>query len=122
MTKPVRSAVLSSRLPLSPAARAGAARVKRCLHHRGAAQDHARRKGVVQADTGALRLSRRLNPLAKPDCTHVWSVVEDPAGTLYTGTGEEGKVFKVTAGGKVSLAYNAEASQVLCLVADGNDE
>ncbi len=102
--------------------RAEAGKVRTWYHHRPADQERASRKGVVQADSGALRLSRQMSPLAKPDCTHLWSVVEDRAGNLYAGSGEEGKLFKVSAGGKLSLAYTAEASQVLCLSTDGKGE
>jgi hypothetical protein len=109
-------------IALPSAGQVEAARVKMWHHHRPADQERARRKGVVQGDSGAIRLSRRLTSLARPDCTHVWCVVEDRAGTLYAGTGEEGKLFKVTPGGKVSLAYTAESSQVLCLATDSKGE
>jgi hypothetical protein len=114
--------VLASLVTLPSLQRTEAAKVKRWHHHRPADQEHAQRKGVVQADSGALRLSRRLGALAKPDCTHVWSVVGDAAGTLYAATGEEGKLFKVTSDGKLGLVYTAEASQVLCLAVDGRGE
>jgi hypothetical protein len=115
-------AMLASLVTLPSVERVEAARVKMWHHHRPADQEHAQRKGVVQADSGAVRLSRRLGTLAKPDCTHVWSVVGDAAGTLYAGTGEEGKLFKVTPDGKVSLAWTAQASQVLCLAVDAKGE
>jgi hypothetical protein len=114
--------VLAFLLALPSVRQAEAARVKMWHHHRPADQERAQRKGVVQGDSGAVRLSRQLSPLAKPDCTHVWSVVGDAAGTLYAATGEEGKVFKVTPAGKVSLAYTADTSQVLCLAVDGKGE
>src|SRR5437764_13886750 len=88
-----------------------AGRVKVWHHHRPADHESAQRKGVVQSDSGSLRLSRRLSTLAKLDCNHVWSVVETPSGTLYAATGEEGKLFRV-AGGKTTLAWSADTSQV----------
>src|SRR5262249_23056774 len=53
---------------------------------------------------------------------HVWDVVEDGAGNLLVATGSEGKLFRVTAEGKVSVAFASDDSEVLCLAraADGS--
>src|SRR5207244_3377453 len=64
---------------------------------------------------GTLRLSRRLKPLAGIDAAHVWDVVEDGAGNLLVATGDEGKLYRVTTDGKVSVAYSSDDSEVLCL-------
>src|SRR5207237_7013464 len=72
-------------------------------------------KQAVVTSEGALRLSRQLKPLTSLDAAHVWDVVEDRDGNLYVATGDDGKVFKITADGKASVAYTAEDSQVLCL-------
>lgn len=99
-----------------------AARVKTWHHHRPADQQRAERKGVVQTDAGTLKLSKRLKPLAKLDCSHVWAAVEDKSGNVYAATGDEGKVYKVTSAGKVSVAYEGDAAQVLCLAVDGKND
>jgi sugar lactone lactonase YvrE len=98
-----------------------AAKVK-VWHHTGAARfDKAKLRGVVTSSEGAVRLSRRLKPLAKLDAARVWDVVEDRDGNLFVATGDEGKIFKVSAEGKVTRAYTSEDSQILCLAlaADG---
>ena len=104
--------------PSATLSSADAARVKTWHHHRPADQERAERKGVVQTDSGTLKLSRRLKPLAKLDCSHVWAAVEDGDGNVYAATGDEGKVYKVTPAGKVSVAYEGDAAQVLCLAFD----
>src|SRR5581483_10133411 len=64
---------------------------------------------------GALRLSRQLKPLTKLHATHVWDIVEDKAGNLYVATGDEGKLYKVSPEGKVTVAFESDESQILCL-------
>ena len=98
-----------------------AAKVK-VWHHSSAAHfEKARLKHTVISSEGSLRLSRQLKPLATVDCTHVWDVVEDKAGNLFAATGDEGKIYKVTPDGKLSIAFAAEDSQILslALAADG---
>jgi hypothetical protein len=92
-----------------------AAKVK-VWHHSGSAQfEKARLKHAVISSEGALRLSRQLKPLAALEATHVWDVIEDRAGNLFAATGDEGKIYKVTADGKISVAFASEDSQILCL-------
>jgi hypothetical protein len=92
-----------------------AARIKVWHHHTAANFEKARFHHAVISNEGALRLSRQLRPLAAVEATHVWDVVEDRAGNLYAATGDEGKIFKISAAGKVSVAYTCSDSQVLCL-------
>src|SRR5436309_14073604 len=117
MKRSLLVAVVASLMALSSTA--DAARVKTWHHHRPADQERAERKGVVQTDSGTLKLSRQLKPLAKLDCSHVWAAVEDGDGNVYAATGDEGKVYKVTPAGKVRVAYEGDAAQVLCLAVDG---
>jgi hypothetical protein len=92
-----------------------AARIKVWHHHTAANFEKARFQHAVISNEGALRLSRQLRPLANVDATHVWDVVEDQAGNLFAATGDEGKIYKITPDGKVSVAYTCSDSQVLCL-------
>jgi hypothetical protein len=98
-----------------------AAKVRVWYHHTPAHFEKARLKKVVISNEGVLRLSRQLKPLTSLDATHVWDVVEDPAGNLFVATGDEGRIYKISPDGNVSVAYTAEDSQVLCLAlsADG---
>ncbi|MGL4551653.1 MAG: hypothetical protein ACRC33_10730, partial [Gemmataceae bacterium] len=96
-----------------------AGKTKSWHHPRPAEPEKVKLEGVVSSSEGAVSLSRRLKVLAKLDATHVWALAEDKAGNLFAATGEEGKVFKVAAGGKVSVAATADGSQVLSLATDG---
>ena len=85
--------------------------------------DKARLEQTVVSSEGAVRLARSLKPLATNeaiDAARVWDIVEDRAGNLYVATGDDGKIFKISLDGKVSLAFESGDSQVLCLVASPN--
>jgi hypothetical protein len=94
-----------------------AAKVKVWHHCLPGHYDKAQLRGAVVSSEGTLRLSRQLQPLAELDATHVWDIIEDKHGNLFVATGDEGKIFKMTADGKVSVAYESADSQVLCFAA-----
>jgi hypothetical protein len=97
-----------------------AARVKVWHHHLPAHFDRAEFKHAVVSSEGALQLARELKPLAPLDAMHVWDVVEDKHGNLFVATGDDGKLYKVTPAGKISVVYTAADSQVLCLALGGD--
>src|SRR4051794_5552817 len=104
-------------LAASPAA---AGKVKLWQTAAPADYDRAALRATTVSSEGAVRLARRLAPLPGVEAAHVWDVAEDAAGNLYAATGDDGKVFKVTPAGKVSVAYAGPDSQVLCLAVGGD--
>ena len=98
---------------LSPTTQA--AKVKVWHQSKPADFDKAKLSHAVVSSEGTLRLSRRLRPFAGLEATHVWALLDDGKGNLYAATGDGGKVYKVTADGKVSVAYTSSDPQVLCL-------
>jgi hypothetical protein len=54
-------------------------------------------------------------PLDQPA---LWSIAPAPDGGMFASTGHSGKVYRVAAGGKASLAWSAPQSEVFALVAD----
>jgi hypothetical protein len=92
-----------------------AAKVKVWQQHAPGDYDKAQLTQTVVSSEGALRLSRQLRPLASLNVMHVWDVVEDRAGNLFVATGDEGKIYKVSPEGKVTVAFASQESQVLCL-------
>src|SRR5712691_2225175 len=97
-----------------------AAKVKVWHHDAPSHYDKAQLKQAVVSSEGALRLSRQLKLLAGLDATHVWDVVEDKHGNLFVATGDEGKLYKVSPEGKVTVAYTSPDSQILCLALGGD--
>src|SRR4051794_23998047 len=100
---------------LATPALAPAAKVKVWHHHTAGHQDKAHLKQAVVSSEGSLRLARQLKPLAPLDATHVWDVAEDAQGNLLVATGDEGKIYRISPEGKVTVAFTAPDSQVLCL-------
>lgn len=100
---------------------AQAAKVKVWHQHTTGHYDKAQFNGTAISSEGSLRLARQLKPLCDLNVSHVWDIVEDQTGNLLVATGDEGKVYKVTPEGKVSVAFASQESQVLCLAvaADG---
>lgn len=94
-----------------------AGKVKVWNHNSASHYDKAQLSQAVVSNEGALRLSRQLKPLAGLEAAHVWDLVEDKDGNLIVATGNEGKIYKLTPAGKVSVLFDSEDSQVLCLAA-----
>jgi hypothetical protein len=67
---------------------------------------------------GGLRLAPAMEPIAKLDAAVIWCAVADKDGTLYVGTGNNGKVFKVTPGGKVETIFEPGESLAHALALD----
>ena len=75
---------------------------------------------AVISNEGTIRLARWLKPLevkGSLEATRIWDVVEDKAGNLFVATGDEGKLFKISPDGTVSVAFDSEDTQILSLVA-----
>src|SRR4029077_890361 len=81
-------AALILSLVLLSSAQAG--KVKVWHHDRPEHFDKAQLKHAVVSNEGAVRLSKRLEPLAGLDAAHVWDIVEDKQGNLFVATGNEG--------------------------------
>jgi outer membrane protein assembly factor BamB len=116
----LRSILLTTVVCLLGPALGPAAKVKVWHHHGPEHYEKAKFKHLVVSSEGALRLSRRVRPLANLDATHVWDAVEDRQGNLFVATGDNGKIYKINAAGKSSVAYTAEDCQVLCLALAGD--
>lgn len=99
---------------------AQAGKVKVWHHDRPEQFDKAQFKQTIITNEGAIRLSRRLQPLIELDAAHVWDVLEDKQGNLFVATGNEGKILLVTPEGKVTVAFESQDTEVLCLTL-GND-
>ncbi len=119
-THPMRPLIVSALLVLAAATPAAAGKVKVWQAHAPADYERATLRGAVVSSEGAVRLSRRLKPLPGLEAEHVWDVTEDRAGNLYAATGDDGKVYRITPDGDVSVAYAGPDSQVLCLAVGGD--
>jgi outer membrane protein assembly factor BamB len=60
---------------------------------------------------GRVRLAAAAPVLDNPSAPYVWTLARDAKGTVYAGTGNDGKVFRIT-GGKATLFFDAPELEV----------
>lgn len=60
-------------------------------------------RGVSIDQNGMISLAPKLTEVFKTEQSYIWSSAVDAAGNVFLGTGGDGKVFKVDAGGKGTL-------------------
>ncbi|MGB8507382.1 MAG: hypothetical protein WCD76_03175 [Pyrinomonadaceae bacterium] len=73
-------------------------------------------RGVSVTDTGALMLAPRFAKLYDTEQAYVWSSTIDASGTVYLGTGHDGRIYRVGADGHGALLYDAAELDVTALV------
>lgn len=72
-------------------------------------------RGVSISDTGMLMLAPRFTEVFNTEQAFVWSSAMDEQGSVYLGTGHDGKIYRVTADGKGSMFYDAAELDVTAL-------
>ncbi|MEP6818900.1 MAG: hypothetical protein ABJA18_05155 [bacterium] len=77
-------------------------------------------RGVSISDTGMLMLAPRLTEVYNTEQAFVWASTVDAQGSVYLGTGHDGKIYKVAADGHGALFYDAAELDVTAL-ATGRD-
>ncbi len=55
------------------------------------------------------------------DALYAWVLAEDSKGNIYAGTGNDGKIFRVSPKGEVGLFAEVDLQQVFALAVDGED-
>jgi len=71
---------------------------------------------TVLSSQGTVQLGPALTSLAVSNTAQVLAAVDDGAGGLFVGTGEPGRVLRVSADGKLSTIYEATEPLVTALV------
>lgn len=77
-------------------------------------------EGVSISEDGELTLSPRLKVVADLGELYVWSMARDSEGNIYAGTGNEGKVFRISPKGKVELIFDSPEVGIQSLAVDGD--
>ncbi|RMH73815.1 MAG: hypothetical protein D6675_01315 [Gemmatimonadetes bacterium] len=80
-------------------------------------------KGVTEhlaiTSDGDVVLSPRLKTVSKElSELYIWALVADQNGNLYAGTGNGGKIFKITPDGRVSVFMDSPQVSILSLIFD----
>ena len=79
-------------------------------------------RGVSINENGTITLAPKLIQIASTEQSYVWSSAIDDSGNTFLGTGSDGKIFKVDAGGKSSLFYDTGELNVAALAVGKNGE
>src|SRR4026209_1462646 len=72
-------------------------------------------RGVSISDTGVVMLAPRLTEVFNTQQTYVWSSAVDGQGNVFLGTGHDGKIYKISAGGAGTVLYDAPELDVTAL-------
>ncbi len=76
-------------------------------------------EGVAVTSKGRLFLAPRLSPVGssplKDPPAHVWATATDRSGSLYLGTGPEGRILKLSASGQQSVLFTVPEPMVTAL-------
>src|SRR5262245_13855828 len=75
-------------------------------------------RGVSIAENGTITLAPAFNLVYDTKEAYIWSSTTDSSGNIYLGTGHDGRIFKVSAGGEGRLLYDAPELDVTALTTD----
>ena len=78
---------------------------------------------VALLHTGGIGLSPATQKILSLDGTDVlvWALAQDSQGNVYAGTGEAGRIFKITPAGESSLFFDSPEIGILSLTVDAAD-
>ena len=79
-------------------------------------------KNLSFTSTGDVMLSPKIDAFTKLKETQVWALVEDSAGNLYAGTGNEGKIYKIAADSDTAELYYNSPEVTIYSLAVGPDD
>src|SRR4030095_13808636 len=72
-------------------------------------------RGVSITETGVLMLAPNLAEVFNTEQAYIWSSAIDNQGTVYLGTGHDGKIYRVPPDGRGSLLYDAAELDITSL-------
>lgn len=79
-------------------------------------------KDVSFTSKGDILLARTIDQFAEiQEEIYVWCLAEDSKGNVYAGTGNQGKIYRITPDGQSSLFYDSPEVSILSLTIDAND-
>ena len=76
--------------------------------------------GVSLSREGRLSLAPKVDTVFTSDQPVIWSVAQASDGTLYAGTGNRGRLYRIDPAGKSSLLWTAEQPEIFAVTVDAN--
>ena len=77
-----------------------------------------RMSGLSLTRDGRLVLGPKLETLFTSDQAEIWSVARAPDGSLYLGTGNRGRLFKLDPSGRSTLVWTADQPEIFAVAVD----
>jgi two component regulator with propeller domain len=79
--------------------------------------------GVTVTSEGQVLLGAAFDSVVTglPDVAQIWCLARDSKGRVYFGTGDNGRIYRWTRGGKAQLVWNTGASEIMSMAIDAND-
>jgi hypothetical protein len=77
-----------------------------------------RMSGLALTRDGRLVLGPKLDTLFTSDQPEIWSVARGSDGSLYLGTGNRGRLFKLDASGRSTLLWTADQPEIFTVAVD----
>ncbi len=81
--------------------------------------DRGELENVSTTSDGDVLLSPLVEKFVDLDELYVWTLAVDNNGNLYAGTGNDGKIYKISSSGEISLLYDSPELEVQSLTLDG---
>ncbi len=79
-------------------------------------------KNISVTSKGDASLSKKVEEFSELKEAQVWALAEDSEGNIYAGTGNEGKIYKISADGKtITLYFDSPEVTIFSLVAGPDD-
>ncbi len=79
-------------------------------------------KNISVSSKGDASLSLKVDEFSELKEAQVWALAEDSEGNIYAGTGNEGKIYKISADGKtVTLYFDSPEVTIFSLVVGADD-
>jgi sugar lactone lactonase YvrE len=77
-----------------------------------------RLNGLSLTRDGRLVVGPKIETVFSSDQPDIWSVAQAPDGSLYLGTGNRGRLYKVDASGQSTLVWSADQPEIFAVTVD----
>ena len=74
--------------------------------------------GLALTRDGRLKLGPKMDEVFASDQSEIWSLARAADGSLYAGTGNRGRLYKIDPAGKSSLVWTADQPIIFALAVD----
>jgi hypothetical protein len=78
--------------------------------------------GVALDRGGRLTLAPGMIPLLQPGQAAVWSLARAADGSIYAGTGNRGRLYRITPDGKSTVVWTADQPEIFAIAVTGNGD